>query len=103
MDEEAAHEAREQGHPSFLAGAGKSNALRLDGLMTMAPYDPDPEASRPTFKGLRWLRDRIQEERDSTTPLGLSMGMTGDFEVAIQEGATIVRVGTAIFGPRQPR
>ena len=79
------------------------NALRLDGLMTMAPYDPDPEASRPTFKGLRWLRDRIQEERDSTTPLGLSMGMTGDFEVAIQEGATIVRVGTAIFGPRQPR
>ena len=79
------------------------DVLRLDGLMAMAPYDPDPEASRPTFRGLRWLRDRIQEEGDFTAPLGLSMGMTGDFEVAIQEGATIVRVGTAIFGPRQPR
>ncbi len=80
-----------------------TDALRLDGLMTMAPYDPDPEAARPTFQGLSWLRDRIQEEGEFTTPLGLSMGMTGDFEVAIQEGATIVRVGTAIFGPRQPR
>jgi len=78
-------------------------ALGLEGLMTMAPYDPDPEAARPTFQGLRWLRDRIQGEGDFTAPLGLSMGMTGDFEVAIQEGATIVRVGTAIFGPRQPR
>ncbi len=80
-----------------------TDALRLDGLMTMAPYDPDPEAARPTFQGLRWLRDRIKEEGDFTAPLGLSMGMTGDFEVAIQEGATIIRVGTAIFGPRQPR
>ena len=80
-----------------------ADALRLAGLMTMAPYDPDPEAARPTFRGLRWLRDRIQEAGGFTAGLGLSMGMTGDFEVAIQEGATIVRVGTAIFGPRQPR
>ena len=80
-----------------------ADALRLEGLMTMAPYDPDPEAARPTFRGLRGLRDRIQDEGEFTAPLGLSMGMTGDFEVAIQEGATIVRVGTAIFGPRQPR
>jgi pyridoxal phosphate enzyme (YggS family) len=77
--------------------------LELAGLMAMAPYDPDPEAARPTFRGLRWLRDRIQEEGDFRAPLGLSMGMTGDFEVAIQEGATIVRVGTAIFGPRPAR
>jgi pyridoxal phosphate enzyme (YggS family) len=80
-----------------------ADALKLSGLMAMAPYDPDPEAARPTFRGLRWLRDRIREEGDFTSCLGLSMGMTGDFEVAIQEGATIVRVGTAIFGPRQPQ
>jgi pyridoxal phosphate enzyme (YggS family) len=88
---------------SLCRQAKAENALRLAGLMTMAPYDPDPEASRPTFHGLRWLRDRVQDEGDFAYPLGLSMGMTGDFEVAIQEGATIVRVGTAIFGPRQPR
>jgi pyridoxal phosphate enzyme (YggS family) len=80
-----------------------ADALGLAGLMTMAPYDPDPEAARPTFRGLRWLRDRVQEQGDFSARLGLSMGMTGDFEVAIQEGATIVRVGTAIIGPRQPR
>lgn len=80
-----------------------TSELELAGLMAMAPYDPDPEAARPTFRGLRWLRDRIQDEGDFRSPLGLSMGMTGDFEVAIQEGATIVRVGTAIFGPRPAR
>lgn len=80
-----------------IATAG---ALTLTGLMTMAPYDPDPEAARPFFTSLRRLRDGIVAEAPELAPLGLSMGMTGDFEVAVEEGATIVRVGTAIFGER---
>ena len=73
--------------------------LHTQGLMTMPPFFDSPELARPYFGALRELRDRIQEN------LGipfteLSMGMTGDFEVAIQEGATLVRIGTAIFGAR---
>lgn len=78
-----------------------ADGLRLRGLMTMAPYDPDPEASRPYFAAVRGIRDRVQDTVPSLPELGLSMGMSGDFEVAIEEGATIVRVGTAIFGPRE--
>ena len=71
------------------------------GLMTMPPFDPDPEASRPWFKALRQLRDDLADQGFPESSLReLSMGMTGDFEVAIEEGATIVRVGTAIFGAR---
>ena len=71
------------------------------GLMTMPPYDPDPEASRPWFRALRQLRDELMNtELPENSLKELSMGMTGDFEVAIEEGATIVRVGTAIFGSR---
>jgi pyridoxal phosphate enzyme (YggS family) len=77
-----------------------AEGLRLEGLMTMAPYDPDPEAARPYFAALRDLRDRIAAGAPEIAPLGLSMGMSGDFEVAVEEGATIVRVGTAIFGER---
>lgn len=72
--------------------------LELLGLMTIPPYSEDPEASRPFFRALRELRDRLQE---AGIPLKeLSMGMSNDFKVAIQEGATVVRIGTAIFGPR---
>jgi pyridoxal phosphate enzyme (YggS family) len=68
--------------------------LSFDGLMVLPPFFEDPEATRPYFKRLREIRDRI-------IPGGeLSMGMSHDFEVAIEEGATIVRVGTAIFGSR---
>jgi hypothetical protein len=77
-----------------------ADGLSLRGLMLMAPYDPDPEASRPYFAGLRELRDRVHRAEPALGELGLSMGMSGDFEVAIEEGATIVRVGTAIFGER---
>ena len=71
------------------------------GLMTMPPFDPDPEASRPWFRALRQLRDDLAGQGFPEKSLKeLSMGMTGDFEVAIEEGATIVRVGTAIFGAR---
>ncbi len=80
--------------------AYEADGLELRGLMTMAPYAPDPEASRPYFATLRRLRDDIAASDPELAPLGLSMGMSGDFEVAVEEGATIVRVGTAIFGER---
>jgi pyridoxal phosphate enzyme (YggS family) len=73
--------------------------VRLDGLMTMPPPSEDPEASRPMFEALRELRDRIAGELGQPLPC-LSMGMSGDFEVAIRCGATHVRIGTAIFGSR---
>ncbi len=75
----------------------KAKHLKWAGLMTMAPFSDDPETSRPHFRALRELRDRLQQQL-ILPPLHLSMGMSQDFEVAIQEGATMVRVGTAIFG-----
>jgi pyridoxal phosphate enzyme (YggS family) len=76
--------------------------IRLDGLMTIPPFFEDPNQSRPFFAELRELRDRLESEQPGC--LGqkhLSMGMSHDFEVAVQEGSTIVRIGTAIFGTRQ--
>jgi PLP dependent protein len=73
--------------------------VRLDGLMTMPPPSEDPEASRPIFDGLHALRDRLRDELGQPLPV-LSMGMSGDYEVAIACGATHVRIGTAIFGSR---
>ncbi|MCA1743187.1 MAG: YggS family pyridoxal phosphate-dependent enzyme [Desulfovibrionales bacterium] len=73
--------------------------LRLDGLMLMPPFFDDPEKARPYFSGLRRCRDQLQQELKVTLP-HLSMGMSGDFEVAVEEGATLVRVGTALFGAR---
>ena len=78
----------------------RADGLQLEGLMTMAPYDPDPQAARPYFATLRLLRDGVGTSAPGLPPLGLSMGMSGDFEIAIEEGATIVRVGTAVFGER---
>jgi pyridoxal phosphate enzyme (YggS family) len=76
--------------------------LSLRGLMTIAPYSPDPEKSRPHFAGLRKLRDQLQADTGLHLPV-LSMGMSGDFAVAIAEGATSVRIGTALFGERLTR
>jgi PLP dependent protein len=74
--------------------------VRVKGLMTMPPYFDAPERARPYFAALRRLRDQM--EQDLGAPLeDLSMGMTGDFEVAIEEGATLVRIGTAVFGERR--
>lgn len=73
--------------------------LRLEGLMTVAPQSQDPEQVRWTFRALRELRDRIRQERGLEAP-ELSMGMTEDFEVAVEEGATLVRLGRALFGDR---
>jgi len=72
--------------------------ILVEGLMAIPPFLADPEAIRPFFRRLRVLRDKLA--RDGFPLADLSMGMTHDFEVAIEEGATLVRVGTAIFGPR---
>jgi pyridoxal phosphate enzyme (YggS family) len=76
--------------------------LRIKGLMTMPPFFDDPEAARPCFAALRRLAELIHGEAIPGVEMGeLSMGMSGDFAAAIQEGATLVRVGTAIFGERR--
>ena len=74
--------------------------LEIQGLMEIPAWDADPEAVRPSFRKLREWRDRLQEDSGLTLP-HLSMGMSNDLEVAVQEGATFVRIGTAIFGPRE--
>ncbi|MEJ2038277.1 MAG: YggS family pyridoxal phosphate-dependent enzyme [Desulfosarcinaceae bacterium] len=75
--------------------------LKVRGLMTLPPFFDAPEKARPFFAGLRMLRDRLQAAfGDKVNLKELSMGMTGDFEVAIEEGATLVRIGTALFGER---
>jgi pyridoxal phosphate enzyme (YggS family) len=73
--------------------------LAVKGLMAIPPWGDDPEASRPYFRALYDLRERLQQDVGVALP-ELSMGMSHDFEIAIAEGATMVRVGTAIFGPR---
>jgi pyridoxal phosphate enzyme (YggS family) len=75
------------------------NHLSLEGLMTMPPYFDDPERGRPYYVKLRELREKMV--REGIPIKELSMGMSNDFEIAIEEGATYVRIGTAIFGPRQ--
>jgi len=73
--------------------------LTVEGLMTMAPFSENPEDARPYFRHLRELRDRLQETLGVGLPR-LSMGMSGDYEVAVEEGATWVRLGTVLFGER---
>ena len=77
-----------------------TDTLRLDGLMTIAPLVADMEETRPIFRALRELRDRLQDRLDGYDLPVLSMGMSNDFAVAITEGATHVRIGRAIFGER---
>jgi PLP dependent protein len=75
--------------------------VRVKGLMTLPPFFDEPEKVRPFFKALRLLRDEIREKHIPNIEMNeLSMGMTGDFETAISEGATLVRIGTALFGER---
>ena len=75
-------------------------ALQVAGLMTVAPLVNDPEEVRPVFRSLRLLQDRLREEIPGGTWTHISMGMTDDYTIAIEEGATLVRVGRAIFGQR---
>lgn len=86
----------------IIEGLSLHKGLRLDGVMTVPPFFDDPEQVRPYFVRLRELRDALESEHPGC--LGrrhLSMGMSHDFEVAIREGATIIRIGTSIFGPRR--
>ncbi|MBF0102254.1 MAG: YggS family pyridoxal phosphate-dependent enzyme [Desulfobacterales bacterium] len=75
--------------------------VKIQGLMTMPPYFDDPEHARPFLKNLRQLRDHLLHELPQVCLDELSMGMSSDFEVAIEEGATMLRIGTAIFGERE--
>jgi len=85
--------------PALAREVAALEHLRLEGLMTMAPLTDDEDAQRRTFRGLRVLRDRIKEEEGLWLPT-LSMGMSGDYASAAQEGATVIRLGTVLFGPR---
>lgn len=89
-----------EGLESLVRAAAARAELRLAGLMAVPPFSEDPEASRPYFRELAALRDRTAAATGVVLP-GLSIGMSHDFEIAIEEGATIVRVGTALFGPRE--
>ena len=84
--------------PALARRVAALGALRLEGLMTMAPFTDDVDVQRRAFRGLRVLRDTLKEE--GVWLPTLSMGMSGDFATAAQEGATVIRLGTALFGPR---
>lgn len=86
------------GAPSLVRGAAESPGLAVEGLMTLAPFTDDVGIQRRTFHDLRVLRDRLQE--DGICLPTLSMGMSGDYGSAVAEGATVIRLGTALFGPR---
>jgi pyridoxal phosphate enzyme (YggS family) len=85
--------------PELLTAVNRLPNVQLMGLMTMPPFTEEPEKARPHFRRLRELRDQWNSEH-SLMLAELSMGMTNDFEVAIEEGATMIRVGTALFGSR---
>lgn len=93
--EETKHGIPKEDAIDLLKEISKLNNISVEGLMTIPPFTEDPEEARPYFKELRELRDRTNGLRE------LSMGMSNDFEIAIEEGATIVRIGTAIFGERK--
>ena len=102
----ASGEASKYGLPpeqvaGFVRALPAYSALRVRGLMTLARFSPEPAVVRPCFARLRQLRDQLRQDEPAAAGLeGLSMGMSGDFELAIAEGATVVRVGQAIFGAR---
>ena len=104
LEVNVAGESSKFGYPPerVLAELNEINALRhleVHGLMTIAPWTPDPEKVRPIFRQLRELKGECEQVLGA--PLEhLSMGMSGDFEVAIEEGSTMVRIGTSLFGPR---
>ena len=106
LEVNAVGEASKFGYPPerLLAELSQINALpriEVHGLMTVPPWTTDPEKVRPVFRQMRELKGRCEQILGAPLP-HLSMGMTGDFDVAIEEGATIIRVGTALFGARPP-
>jgi PLP dependent protein len=98
-EEETKHGVAREDLMGFIAAVSGMKNLKLEGLMTMPPFFDNPEMARPYFRKLRELRDTA-EKKGYELP-ELSMGMTNDFEIAILEGATMVRIGTGIFGERR--
>ncbi|MCF6289410.1 MAG: YggS family pyridoxal phosphate-dependent enzyme [Desulfobacterales bacterium] len=92
-----------EGCGALLREISRARNLIVTGLMAIPPHADDPETSRPYFRQLRQLAEALRQEGllGRAGPVQLSMGMSNDFEVAIEEGATLVRIGTAIFGPRR--
>ncbi len=103
LEVNAAREASKQGFateavPALAPELCKLRRVRVEGLMTMAAYAEDPETCRPTFRQLRELKTELQAAIGAAHPLDhLSMGMSNDFEIAIEEGATLIRLGTVLF------
>ena len=85
---------------ALAASALEAGHLDLRGLMAVPPFDPEPERTRPFFRELRRLRDRLADRLGRPFP-ELSMGMSHDYAIAVEEGSTEVRLGTALFGPRE--
>ena len=101
--EESKTGATESDIIQLASQAGQLGAVEVRGLMVIPPFFDDPEQARPFFRRLRQLAEKIEAQQvPGVSMRELSMGMSHDFEVAIEEGATLVRVGTAIFGERQP-
>jgi pyridoxal phosphate enzyme (YggS family) len=99
--EESKHGVRKSEIPSLLAAAGELKRVIVVGWMTLPPYDPEPEKSRRYFRELADLAGRIRREKPEYAVMReLSMGMSEDLEVAVEEGATLIRVGRALFGER---
>lgn len=97
--ESSKHGVRPEEAAQLLQELNSYSHIRIIGLMTMAPIEDDPELTRPVFRRLRELRDQLNAQKITKEPLTeLSMGMSGDFEVAIEEGATWVRLGTLLVG-----
>ncbi|MER3523228.1 MAG: YggS family pyridoxal phosphate-dependent enzyme [Ignavibacteria bacterium] len=95
---------RPEATEAFVRSLAQLAHLRIVGLMTIGPFLPDPEESRPMFRTLRVLKEHLEHlDQPNVAMRHLSMGMTGDFEVAIEEGATLIRIGTALFGKRTPK
>lgn len=97
--EESKHGVAPADLPRLLDEISGLRQVEVRGLMTVPPWSEDPEVARPYFRQLRTLRDGVQAEHPTLT--GLSMGMSNDFAVAIEEGSTCVRIGTGIFGRRK--
>ena len=98
-DESSKHGFSDEKLRANLEALYSLKRLEIQGLMCIPPFDPDPTLSRPYFTKLRTLRDELEQRGGAPLPL-LSMGMSHDFDIAVEEGATIVRVGSAIFGAR---
>jgi len=97
--EAAKHGAKPEEAGSLLQALNRMSRLEVRGLMAIPPFRENPEEARPFFRKLREIRDQLEQSSGAGLP-ELSMGMSHDFAVAIAEGATLVRLGTALFGPR---